>query len=453
MRLTIKAKLTAVFGAIVLMSGVSMFIALQDLDKLNQSLNTIVNVRAANTLTLQQMETRLESLGSRTRQMILTDDPDRIEEFAAGIADDEAALDAGYKALEANVLDEQVRADLGTFSKTLATYHDTIGKVHDLAALNTDTAALAVTTTEGSAALGQVEAAMTALTTALAARVGAGDLSAFPAFKAASEAFMTITDAFRQQRNVLLASSLPAKQDEWYNDYTTGIESLKTLFPTLERIVPASEVGLLGAAREAYDALVVAMDKAVAISIQRGDYNAMLALDVASEAGLAVKTSLVGMMERIKALLNAADDEARQLYEESMLVLLSLLIGSVVVAALAAVWMIVSISRSLAAALGLANAVAGGDLSAVAVAKSNDEIKDVIDALNKMTGKLREVVSEVTAAARHVASGSQELSATAEQLSQGATEQASSTEEASASMEEMAATIKQSADNANQTEK
>jgi methyl-accepting chemotaxis protein len=115
--------------------------------------------------------------------------------------------------------------------------------------------------------------------------------------------------------------------------------------------------------------------------------------------------------------------------------------------------MIVTISKSLSAALGLANAVAGGDLSAEAKVRSNDEIKDVIDALNTMTRKLREVVSEVTAAARNVASGSQELSATAEQLSQGATEQASSTEEASASMEQMAATIKQSADNASQTEK
>jgi methyl-accepting chemotaxis protein len=145
--------------------------------------------------------------------------------------------------------------------------------------------------------------------------------------------------------------------------------------------------------------------------------------------------------------------EAHALYENSMLLLIGLLIGSALVALVAATWIVVTITRALGSAVRLANDVADGNLSASATAKSDDEIKDLIDALNAMTRKLREVVSEVTAATRNVAAGSQEMSATAEQLSQGATEQASSTEEASASMEEMAATIKQSADNASQTEK
>ena len=150
------------------------------------------------------------------------------------------------------------------------------------------------------------------------------------------------------------------------------------------------------------------------------------------------------------------------------------------------------IKRNLASATGLANAVAIGDVSATATVTSQDELKELVDAMNTMTRnlrtsaevadqiaqgnltvkpealsdkdmlgnalvsmvtRLREVIGDASEAARNVASGSQEMSATAEQLSQGATEQASSTEEASASMEEMAATIKQSADNANQTEK
>jgi methyl-accepting chemotaxis protein len=72
---------------------------------------------------------------------------------------------------------------------------------------------------------------------------------------------------------------------------------------------------------------------------------------------------------------------------------------------------------------------------------------------NIATDRLRDVMGEVSIAARNVADGGQGMSATAEQLSQGATEQAASTEEASASMEEMAATIKQCADNAIHTEK
>ena len=453
MRLTIKAKLAAVFGTVIVMSGISMLIALQNLDKLNQSLDTIVNVRSANTITMQEMQTHLESLGSRIRAMIITDDPVIIEDYASKITAEYGQMDQLFAKLEGNTNDEKVKALLPEFSAKMALYRAEMTRAMELAALNTDTAALTVTTTDGSGALGAVEDSMSALTRALANRVSGGDLSAFPAYKAASEAFMTLTDVFRQQRNVLLASTLPEKQDEWFADYKAGVASLGELLPTLERMVPATEANLVATAREAYAALVVAMDKAVNISVERGDYNALAAADTAAVVRREANDVLTGMIDRNKELLNAADDEARQLYGDAMALLIGLLVGSAAIAIVAALWIVVSISRSLGAALGLANAVASGDLSAEAKVKSNDEIKDVIDALNLMTRKLREVVSEVTAAARNVASGSQELSATAEQLSQGATEQASSTEEASASMEEMAATIKQSADNAQQTEK
>jgi methyl-accepting chemotaxis protein len=172
-----------------------------------------------------------------------------------------------------------------------------------------------------------------------------------------------------------------------------------------------------------------------------------------AEASRELTQDLDAIVKHNDASVDTSKTEADQLYDQSFMLLVGLLIGSAAIAAIAAIWIVVSISRAVGSALRLANAVAGGDLNASARVSGNDEIKDLIDALNSMTRKLREVVSEVASATRNVASGSQELSATAEQLSQGATEQASSTEEASASMEEMAATIKQSADNASQTEK
>ncbi len=68
-----------------------------------------------------------------------------------------------------------------------------------------------------------------------------------------------------------------------------------------------------------------------------------------------------------------------------------------------------------------------------------DEVSDLLQAIQAMNVKLREVVGQVVNAASNVSAASKELSASAEQLSQGSTQQAASTEEASASMEEMAA--------------
>ncbi|MDX3927778.1 MAG: methyl-accepting chemotaxis protein [Shinella sp.] len=99
----------------------------------------------------------------------------------------------------------------------------------------------------------------------------------------------------------------------------------------------------------------------------------------------------------------------------------------------------------------IADQIANGDLT---VAPKPLSDKDTLGlALQSMVERLRGVVADALSASNNVSAGSQELSASSEQLSQGATEQASSAEEASASMEEMAANIKQNADNAAQTEK
>ena len=126
----------------------------------------------------------------------------------------------------------------------------------------------------------------------------------------------------------------------------------------------------------------------------------------------------------------------------------------VILASLLIVWVFTSrMKRALSAAVTLADSVANGDLRQTVDNKSNDKIGELLGVLNTMVVRLREVVANVSTAARDVASGASEMSSTSEALNQGATEQASATEEASASMEEMAANIKQSAKNASDTEK
>ncbi len=151
--------------------------------------------------------------------------------------------------------------------------------------------------------------------------------------------------------------------------------------------------------------------------------------------------------------LEDAKAEADAEYAQARLLMISLVIGSIVIAVSAALWMALSISGALNRAGALAQAVAGGDLTRTIDRVSRDEVGDLIGHINEMVHRLRGVVQEALSAADNVSSGSEELSSSSEELSQGATEQASSTEEASASMEEMAANIKQSADNAAQTEK
>jgi methyl-accepting chemotaxis protein len=202
--------------------------------------------------------------------------------------------------------------------------------------------------------------------------------------------------------------------------------------------------------------------------------------------------NVIGLVDYYRTQMADANTAATVQYEQSRMLMIGAILVSALIAIAAATWIALSISRGLRRTIDLAEAVAIGDLDQDISVSSNDEIRDVVTALNRMTvnlratakladaiadgdltveaaplsdkdtlgkalqrmlGKLSEVVSDAAGASENVSAGSQQLSASAEQLSEGATAQAAAAEQASASMQQMSANIKQNADNASQTEK
>jgi methyl-accepting chemotaxis protein len=209
-----------------------------------------------------------------------------------------------------------------------------------------------------------------------------------------------------------------------------------------------------------------------------------------------IRLEIMQQLEDINAIENRSMAQAKEQTASEYSHAWQLLIGTAGAALLlsvaSAILLSLSIGRGLRRAVSLADAVAVGDLTQNVTPVSNDEIKDLIDSLNRMTanlrataevadgiangdlsvepkplsdkdalglalkhmtGKLRCVVTDALSAANNVSSGSEQLSSAARQISAGANDQAASAEEVSASMEEMAANIRQNADNAAQTEK
>jgi methyl-accepting chemotaxis protein len=129
-------------------------------------------------------------------------------------------------------------------------------------------------------------------------------------------------------------------------------------------------------------------------------------------------------------------------------------IGAAILVSIAiSLFVVRTITRPLAKAVGLVEQVAQGDLRHSAEVTSRDELGLMLESLNRMMENLRTTVRDVTGAATNVATGSEEMSSTAQQLSQGSTEQAAGAEETTSAMEEMAASVQQNADNARQTDK
>ncbi|HOX12791.1 MAG TPA: methyl-accepting chemotaxis protein [Spirochaetales bacterium] len=147
-----------------------------------------------------------------------------------------------------------------------------------------------------------------------------------------------------------------------------------------------------------------------------------------------------------------------ELYEASYrLLALILAVSAAGLAVLVAVFLYlsVSITRPLAAAVAIADRVARSDLTespAERFLARRDEIGDLARSVDRMIGGLRGIVSSILDAGRSISQGAQQMSQTAQTLSQGATEQAAGAEEVSASVEEMSSSIKQNSDNAAATE-
>jgi methyl-accepting chemotaxis protein len=306
------------------------------------------------------------------------------------------------------------------------------------------------------------------------------------------EANIRLLESVRAEKNLILSSS----PEEMTTHITTGQEAREAMAELLAK----GEENAKGTGKADWQRLQTLLTRMTALEARMAELvrTGQLAEAQALSSGDA-RTVAVEMTEQFKKIVERnqtgmaeAETGTAKQYADTRNLVIALTLAALAIAVAFALWIALGISAGLSRLMVVADAVAVGDLDERVEIKSNDEIKDLVNAFNRLTDnlkvtatmadeiangdltvqpkplsdkdtlglslqsmveRLRGVVTDALSAADNVSSGSQELSATSEQMSQGATEQAAAAEQASASMEEMAANIKQNADNAAQTEK
>ncbi|HSA13955.1 MAG TPA: methyl-accepting chemotaxis protein [Spirochaetota bacterium] len=156
-----------------------------------------------------------------------------------------------------------------------------------------------------------------------------------------------------------------------------------------------------------------------------------------------------GIVSAISIYVDDIREDARAM------ALIMVLVG-VFVIVISAFFMYIIISRRLMPlnhASDILQSLSTGDLTArYQGAIRDDEIGQMITALNEMTIRLSETVNNIVMSSQALTGASSEISATADSLSQGANEQAANVEEITSSLEEIGATISQNAQNAKETD-
>jgi methyl-accepting chemotaxis protein len=165
---------------------------------------------------------------------------------------------------------------------------------------------------------------------------------------------------------------------------------------------------------------------------------------------LPVRTGINALIQLQLDVAKSAHDTSRATYELVRASCIAGVLFGLVLALLVGIWLVRAISRPLEAAVKIAGAIAGGDLTQRIEIHSQDETGQLMAALKDMNESLIGIVAKVRSGTDSIATASGQIAAGNMDLSSRTEQQASSLEETAASMEELTSTVKQNADNARQ---
>jgi methyl-accepting chemotaxis protein len=229
---------------------------------------------------------------------------------------------------------------------------------------------------------------------------------------------------------------------------TRSTEIIKKVEPLLDSPEEKSQLQAVQALRAKYQAAKVEVMDAKkagdAITAERR-YNEGFA-----PAAQLYSTALQDLLAMQRRTIDQMTKASRATYDERARLVLLLNGLMIALGAFGAVTITRSIIRPLGRAVKVAETVAGGDLTGNFDNGRQDEIGDLMRAMQTMNDGLAKVVAEVQEGTRTIATGSTEIASGNMDLSSRTEQQASSLEETAASMEELTSTVRHNADNANQ---
>ncbi|XLZ70110.1 methyl-accepting chemotaxis protein [Massilia sp. SR12] len=271
----------------------------------------------------------------------------------------------------------------------------------------------------------------------------------------AYEAIGGVNDIARAMRNAMLSTDPETVKKELKRVEDKKVEidgNLDKLAKLIEDDADAESKAKLKAVQDARERYLVVQANFLQKSADdsQRDENVKYLLSAVRKEQTAYLNALTELVKYQSQAVNTASAVANEAYASSRKLMVVLTVAAAALAAWVAWWVTRSITQPLNRAVGVAEAVAGGDLTQRIDVTSSDETGQLLQALANMNdslartvGKVRSGSDTITTASNEIASGNLDLSSRTEQ-------QASSLEETASSMEELTSTVQQNAENARQ---
>ena len=158
---------------------------------------------------------------------------------------------------------------------------------------------------------------------------------------------------------------------------------------------------------------------------------------------------LSGELVALEKKLGASNhDVASEVYRKALLAMAAVFVlAAALVAGLA--WVVAAaIVRSMHDAARVAGQVAAGDLTGRVPTEGSDEVGQLLQALARMQGGLRDMIGRIDDSSRRLGTAAAEMSSTAAQISHSAEAQGEAVSRTAAAVEQMAASVGQTSQNA-----
>jgi len=168
----------------------------------------------------------------------------------------------------------------------------------------------------------------------------------------------------------------------------------------------------------------------------------------ATEISMNALAEIKGITEVLLDSFTENAEATNKITEDSTLYLIVAMIIALILGILLSIVISRSITLPINISVKIAKELASGNLTEMIKIERRDEVGDLINSLNLITGNISKVVKDIKESAKQIASAGFELNSSSQQLAQGANEQAAASEEIASSMEEMAANIRQNSENA-----
>lgn len=193
----------------------------------------------------------------------------------------------------------------------------------------------------------------------------------------------------RAEKNLNLSES---KED--VTGFTTELATLRPAFTArLDQAETSATVEgkpLWGAASSLWRQYSVILDKIIdAVQHDARPQAHDLSMGPAKQLVTQTRAALQQIVDLNRKRFLEAEAGAQTDYENARLLMIAFVAIGTLVAAATGTWIAFGISRGMTRATALAQAVSLGDLSHEVTVTSNDEVRDMVDALNQMTRNLR----------------------------------------------------------------